>query len=214
MIKNLKYLLLLIAIVLFTLAGCGLSDDAGSVDQLDEPVEVPEVIETLMDKVTDIVANCALQLDGEWADEYIACLDSGQGSNCSQFEDLKATLEQFREESGAKRVFILTDMEQSDDYFEITVDGSKEPRDWMEQYEIETPFLIAQDGIPCAAMSAWNDSDGEPLWSAYAPVYSSEGNVVGILAVDYPAPEVLELPDWNRDEDEWNGMDTFISSAF
>ena len=110
------------------------------------------------------------------------------------YEDLKATLDQFRIESGAYYVYILTDMDPDDDYFEITVDGSEEPDDWMYQYEIEGQFLVAQNGEPCAALSAWDNDVDDPVWSAFAPVHDSEGNVVGILGVDYPAPEILDFP--------------------
>ena len=68
------------------------------------------------------------------------------------YEDLKATLDQLRIRSGAYYVYILTDMDPDDDYFEITVDGSEEPDDWMYQYEIEGQFLVAQNGEPCAAL--------------------------------------------------------------
>jgi thiamine biosynthesis protein ThiI len=67
--------------------------------------------------------------------------------------------------------------------------------------------LVAQNGEPCAALSAWDNDVDDPVWSAFAPVHDSEGNVVGILGIDYPAPEILDFPEWNRDSDEWNGME-------
>jgi hypothetical protein len=197
-------LLLILSMTLFAFAGCG-GREAEPPEE--ETPEVPAEVQAVIDNVVSLAANYALQLDGEWADEYAACLESGQGRDYPGYDDLKATLDQFRIESGAYYVYILTDMDPSDDYFEITVDGSEEPDDWMYQYEIEGQFLVAQDGEPCAALSAWDNDVDDPVWSAFAPVHDSEGNVVGILGVDYPAPEILDFPEWNRDSDEWNGME-------
>jgi hypothetical protein len=197
-------LLLILSMTLFAFAGCS----GGEAEPPEEETpEVPAEVQAVIDNVVSLAANYALQLDGEWADEYAACLESGQGRDYPGYDDLKATLDQFRIESGAYYVYILTDMDPSDDYFEITVDGSEEPDDWMYQYEIEGQFLVAQDGEPCAALSAWDNDVDDPVWSAFAPVHDSEGNVVGILGVDYPAPEILDFPEWNRDSDEWNGME-------
>lgn len=208
--KHSKWLmvLLVLALALFAFAGCGGNGgEEEPIDIEDETPEIPAEVQAVMDHVTSLAANYALQLDGEWADEYVALLESGQGWDYPGYEDLKATLDQFRIESGAYYVYILTDMDPDDDYFEITVDGSEEPDDWMYQYEIEGQFLVAQNGEPCAALSAWDNDVDDPVWSAFAPVHDSEGNVVGILGVDYPAPEILDFPEWNRDSDEWNGME-------
>ena len=198
------FLLLVAAMVLFAFAGCG----GGADEDLPEgPGDIPEEVQSIMDNVTGLAANYALQLDGEWADLYAACLASGEGRDFDGYDDLKATLDQFRIESGAYYVYILTDMDPNDEYFEITVDGSEDPDDWMYQYEVEGQFNVAQGGEPCAAMSAWDNDVDDPVWSAFAPVYDSEGNVVGILGIDYPAPEILDFPEWNRDSDDWNGME-------
>lgn len=198
-----RALLYLILIIAFS-TGCNFDGDItkGDVD-LDMPNEVHEI----MDKTTEFAANYALQLNGEWADIYSSCLKSGKGQDYERYPDLKATLDQFRAESGAHRVYVLTDRNPEDDYFEITVDGSKNPDPWMTQYEIEGQFLAAQDGLPIAALSAKNNDQGDPVWSAFAPVYDSDNVVVGILGIDYPAPEILKFPKWNRDSDQWNRME-------
>lgn len=200
-------LLLVLSLSLFAFAGCGGEDDNGGFYLPDDPEEIPDEVQAVMDNVTSIAANYALQLDGEWADEYAALLDSGEGTDYPEFDNLKATLDQFRIESGAYYVYMLTDMDPDDEYFEITVDGSEDPDEWMLQYPVEGQFYEAQNGEPCAALSAWDDDVDDPVWSAFAPVYNSDGNVVGILGVDYPAPEILDFPRWNRDSDEWNGME-------
>lgn len=201
-----KWLTILLTLTLiFTLAACGNAGDAENAES--DPVEVPGEVQAIMDKTTGLAANYALQLDGEWADLYAECLESGEGRDFDGYADLKATLDQMRLECGAYYVYILTDMDENDDYFEITVDGSEEPDDWMVQYETEGQFLVAQNGEPCPALSAWDNDVDDPVWSAFAPVYDSDGNLVGIFGVDYPAPEILDFPEWNRDSEEWNGLE-------
>lgn len=196
-------LLLVFALSMFAISACG-NGGEGDVNPPDNTGEIPAEVQAVIDNVTSIAANYALKLDGEWADQYAALLASGEGTDYAEFENLKATLDQFRLESGAFYVYILTDMDPNDGFFEITVDGSEEPDDWMTQYEVEGQFFVAQNGEPCAALSAWDDEE-LPAWSAFAPVYDSQGKVVGILGVDYPAPEILDFPEWNRDSDKWNG---------
>lgn len=200
-----KWFLLVLVFALFSFAGCGGDSDIDTPDP--GPEGIPDEVQAVMDNVTAIAANYALQLDGEWADEYVALLASGQGTDHPEFENLKATLDQFRIESGAYYVYVLTDMDPDDEFFEITVDGSEEPDDWMYQYEVEGQFFVAQGGEPCAALSAWDNDVDDPVWSSFAPIYDSENNVVGILGIDYPAPEILDFPEWNRDSDVWNGME-------
>lgn len=197
-------ILLTIIIVFTILTACGNVDEAE--DSGNEPVEIPDAVQGIMKKTADLAASYALQLDGEWADEYAACLESGEGRDYEKYDDLKATLDQIRLECGAYYVYILTDFNEDDGYFELTVDGSPEEDEWMTKYETEGQFLKASDGYPCSSLLAWDNGTNDPVWSAFAPVYDSAGNVVGILGIDYPAPEIIDYPEWNRDSAEWNGM--------
>ncbi|GAB1476594.1 hypothetical protein MASR2M70_14300 [Bacillota bacterium] len=202
--RHSKWFLLVLVFTLFAFAGCGGGGEAEVPGDGGEAI--PAEVQAVIDNVTSIAANYALQLDGEWADEYNALLASGEGRDYAEYDNLKATLDQFRLESGAYYVYMFTDMDPDDEYFEITVDGSEEPDDWMVQYDVEGQFFVAMDGEPCAALSAWDNGENDPAWSAFAPVYDSDGNIVGILGIDYPAPEIVDFPQWNRDSEEWNGM--------
>lgn len=210
--KNVRRLGIFLALILVLsmFAACSESDDDPAGDG-ETPIttvpDIPEDIQTVIDSVTGLAANYALDLDKEFADKYKALLDSGQGKEHPDYANLKATLDQFRAESGARYVYLLTDMDPNDNFFEITIDGSEEPDDWLAQYEIENQFLAAQGGLPAAAMSAWEDSDGTPIWSAFAPIRTSDDKIVAILGIDYPAPIVSEYPEWNRDSDKWNGAE-------
>lgn len=207
--KNVKLLAILFSLILVLglFASCGGGETPASTDPDENPEdvsgEVPSEVQAVMDKVTTLAADYALQLDGEFGDQHLALIESGQGWDYVDHDAMKAVLDGFRVDSGAYYVYCLIDADPSDDYFEITVDGSEEPDDWYAQYEIESQFLAAMEGTPTPAPSAWDNDVDDPVWSSFAPIHDSQGNIVAILGVDYPAPEILDFPEWNRDSDEF-----------
>jgi len=168
--------------------------------------EPPPAVQAVKQKVTDMAAHYAKQLDGFFGDRHAELMASGEGSDSPLYQQLKLVLDGFREESGAYYVYCLIDQDPADDHFEITVDGSVEPDDWLNPYETESQFIAALAGTPTPAPSAWNDDEAglKPVWSAFAPIHNSKGKIVAILGLDYPAPQILEFPQWNRDSDEFS----------
>ena len=210
---------LTLSLVLAGFAGCGA--DSEKKEESKEPaaaaVEVPKEVQAVKDKVTDLAKTYAKKLDGDWGDQHVALIKSKEGEKYKDFKDMKTTLDGFREESGAYYIYALypedpesaatTDGKtEKPTPFLITVDGSEDPDAYGTEYEWEIQFTEAWNGAPAAARSAWADDDeGKDLcWSAFAPIHDSKGNVVAILGVDYPAPEILKFPEWNRDAREWN----------
>jgi len=168
-------------------------------DEIEAANGIPAEVKGIMDKVLGLAVKYAKQLDGEFGDQHVALMQSGKGWEYEGYADLKSKLDGFRIESGAYYVYCLVDMDPYDGHFEITVDGSEEPDDWLNPYDVEAQFLLAMNGTPAAAPTAWDNDVNDPVWSAFAPVYNSEGRVVAILGIDFPAPEILKYPEWNRD---------------
>lgn len=192
-----------VLLILSTFAGCGSSQESSAPEQ--EVSETPAEVQAIMDKVTDLAVGYAAQLDGEFGDWHAALIESGQDRSFEGYDARKATLDGFREECGAYYIYCMIDADPDDEYFEITVDGSEEPDDWYAQYETEGQMVAALEGTPTPAPSAWDNDVDDPVWSAFAPIHDSEGNVVAILGVDFPAPEILDFPEWNRDAEEFAG---------
>ncbi|MFA7662049.1 MAG: hypothetical protein WCX59_04470, partial [Anaerovoracaceae bacterium] len=105
--------------------------------------------------------------------------------------------------SGAYYVYCMVPDENGD--YLITVDGSEEPDDWMVNYGFEVQFGEAWNGEAAAARSGWDDD--VPIWSCFAPVFNSAGEVVAIVGIDLPCEILDDYPEWNRDRDEWNGLE-------
>ena len=208
-----KLLIAIMALVMaFGLAACGGSE------------EVPADVQAVKDQAAGYVEQYAADLteDG-WGDEYAALLASGEARDYAEYNDIMQDLWGARVECGATYIYALTplvdgeityDVEDTSacEYFAITVDGCEDPDDWGVEYDWEVQFTEAWEGATATARSAWiNDEVGDNhdiCWSAFAPVYDSEGNVVCILGIDYPCADVLnDYPEWNRDMDEWNGIE-------
>ncbi len=164
------------------------------------------------------MTGCGDDAEATWADKYVALLDSGEARDYEGYDEMKAVLDDIRIDIGATYVYVLTPAGEDgtpdpagaygeDGAYLITVDGSEEPDDWGVDYGWEVQFTEAWEGTPSSARSAWDNYGDGYCWSAFAPVYDSEGNVVCLLGVDYPCTEVIEEnPEWNRDGDVFNGF--------
>ena len=188
-------------------------------------VEVPTAVANMRQLVTDYATKAAQQLSGQptWADQYAAYLEAADGYDNENYEAMKAELDAIRIASGATYVYTMTPANAdgipavdgdatSEGAFLIGIDGSEDPDDYATDYGWEVQFTEAWEGTPAAARSAWNDSDTEQCWSAFAPIYDSEGTVVALLGFDYPCSDVAQAnPEWNRDAAEWNGIEDEIT---
>ena len=172
-------------------------------------VEVPAEIQAVIDEVIALAHSFAVQLDGAWGDLHVALMESGEEAEFESFEEMKAVLDGFRVESGAYYVYAFYPSgDPASSAYIITVDGSEDPDEFGTEYDFEIQFIEAWSGTPAAARSSWNnDGPEDPVWSAFAPVHDSEGNVVALVGVDYPAPVVVDFQEWSRDSEEWNGIE-------
>lgn len=201
-------IVLTLFLVLGILTACDFPGGKAPIDQDKPPIisDMPEDVQTIKDSAIDLAANYALDLDREYADKYKGLIDSGLGREHPEYGDLKSTLDQFRAESGAHRIYILTNSDPEDCSFDLTIESSDNPRDWMAKYIPDNEQLAAWGGMPASAMSAWEDN-GVLVWSAFAPIHTSNDEIIAILGIDYLAPIISEYPEWNRNSDNWNGAE-------
>lgn len=209
--------------VMFVLAGCGGSSEEATEEVAEATTfadaDVPDEVLAVVEKAMGIAEKSAADLTPEWGDQYKALIESGEGRDYKDYDKIKGTLDDILKSSGATYVYTLAPVKDGKPSldgqtgegapFMITVDAGDDPDDWATEYEWELQFTEAWDGATAAARSAWADNDEgtELCWSAFAPVKDSDGNVVCLLGVDYPANEILNFPEWNRDAPEWNGIE-------
>lgn len=196
-----KFLVFFLILVLaLSFIACGNESSNGD-DQVSP--EMPADLKAFVDAELDIIASIGEAISGDWADKHVTLVEEDGGMDDPLYSELKAVLDNFRVETGAYYVYAMIPGDGSDYY--ITVDGSEDPDDWMTAYDFEVQFREAWEGETAAARSGWDDDVA--IWSAFAPVYDSNGDVVAIIGTDMPCEVLEDYPEWNRDRDEWNGIE-------
>ena len=167
---------------------------------------MPAQVRAVRDRVTALAGQHARRLDGEWGDMHAAMMASGEKEGHEHFARMTAALDEIRRSSGARYVYAFypAGPVHNSEFF-ITVDGSAEPDDFGTAWPFEIQYLEAWNGRAAAARSAWEDGSSF-CWTAFAPIHNSQGNVVALLGIDYPAPIIASFPAWNRDSEHWNGL--------
>ena len=200
--KGCKLLVILLSVLLITvfLPGCGGGGDDGG------EFVIPDEIQELMDVSVELAIDSAKQLDGAWGDMHVAMMESGEEDGYADFETMRAKLVELIEATGADYIYAMYPSDADDleaDFF-ITVDGSEDADDFGTMYEAELGMVMSwQRGIAKTTTYAWGDDNGFH-WSAFAPIHNSDGDVVAVLGLDYPAPYVENHPEWDYDSDDWN----------
>ena len=192
--KGLRVLALLFSLSLFVVmfSGCDSKEDE----------ELPAELQAVADNAVAFAKKCARQLNGEWGDKHALLIESGEGEEFPDFEEMQAVLRGFVVDSGISYIYAMYPPgPKFIAPYVITVDGSLDVTAYGTPYEWEEAFTIAWEGEAAVSLYAWTDHLGSLVMSAYSPVYNSERKVTAIIGVDYPAPEAALFPDWIRDEE-------------
>ena len=198
-----KILVILLTLILvFTFAACGGENSpAGDVGV----PEMPADLTAFIDEELAAIEGLGEAISGEWADKHVQLMATIEGDifDDALYAELKSVLDEKRIASGAYYVYAMIPGENND--YLITVDGSEDPDVFLTPYEWEIQFEEAWAGYVAAARSGWDDD--VPIWSCFAPVKNSAGDIVCIIGIDIPCEILNDYPEWNRDREEWNGIE-------
>jgi len=154
------------------------------------------IAKTLQAVAIDAASDMADICGDDFATRYGILMNSGQGQVHENYSDLLKTVTDYRMERGVKYALILTDRNPKDDYVEVTVDGSETPSKRLTQYPMTDALKTAFSGTACAEAKAWKAPDGNIVGSAYAPIYSDNGRIVGVAVVAISANQLQGNSDW------------------
>lgn len=151
--------------------------------------EEDQINRLIGEKVMAIAATGALLLDGEMGDLHEQIVADGHRDS-QAYKDFMAILQQIRDVNQATYVYTL--IKVSDEMTNLIVDAAEgeEADPFGTEYEMEPQFETAFAGTPDYAVHTWDDEEYGTQKSAFAPIHNSQGEVVAILGVDYPAPEL------------------------
>jgi hypothetical protein len=196
------FLALLVTALCLSACGANVELDA------DGNIIVPPSVARLRDKTLTFATDAATNFNGKWANWHKDMIASGEARNFERYEIQSELLKTLKKQSGARNVYIIyaedggTDAES----YKISMDAADKPAEFGASIEARFAIREAWEGRACADVSAWNYKKDDPCWSAFAPIYDGEINIVAVLGLDYPAPGILSYPEWNRDSRKWNGV--------
>ena len=175
--------------------------------------EEDQINHLIGEKVMAVAATGALLLDGEMGDFHQQIVADGHRDS-QAYADFVAILQQIRDANQATYVYTL--IKTSDEMTNLIVDAAEgeEADPFGTEYEMEPQFKTAFAGTPDYAEHTWDDDTYGTQKSAFAPIHNSQGEIVAILGVDYPAPE-LAAAEAEQDEEQTEvagpAAGTFIS---
>src|SRR5690606_33603100 len=112
------------------------------------------------------------------------------GRDNPEYRKLFKALARIKEETGATYVYTL--IKVSDEMTNLIVDASpgEEGDPYGTEYEMEPQMVAAFAGEPAYAAHTWTDESYGVQKSAFAPLRDGNGEIVAVVGVDFPAPEL------------------------
>ena len=139
-------------------------------------------MKTLIDKrMLDIVNSAAALLDGD----DLGALKAEDVGKTEAYQRIYDTLRVFEMRMDLAYIYCLR--EEGNKRFVFTVDPDPDrPAEYGEEIEYTEALYWASMGLPRADQEPYSDSWGR-FYSAYSPVFDSQGRVAGIVAADFNA---------------------------
>jgi hypothetical protein len=196
-------ILLILCLAAPALVGCGASKPAYDEDG---KLIIPDRIEITREKALRDVKSGGAGLNGKFANWHRDMIASGLEHNYPRYDDRLALLDSMRKTTRSRNIYLLYDYDAENDAYRISLYSSKKPLPAGATREATHAIREAFAGRGTAEMFAWEYARDDPVWSAFAPIYDENAEIVAVLGLDRPAPSVLEFPEWNRDSRKWNGL--------
>jgi hypothetical protein len=159
---------------------------------------MPDDLKQAIDEQLNVTEEFALTLDGAFGDWHMEMMDSDLQRKYLGYDEKLSMLRGFQEKIGAYYVYTFYTKDKNDLEYTIAMDASDKPDAFGAPYPTEPCFVSAWEGQPSATALGWNIKQNDPVWSTYAPIRNSQGEVVAILGVDKPQPILKKYPEFNE----------------
>lgn len=180
-------------------AGCSMGSEDNS-----RSAALPDELVKSRDSAMTAAKDAALELEGSFADRIMTGLmpyyQDDAVMTTGEYTSLVSILTQQRDSLGACRMYVLVPDESGS--FRLTADTDSQA--WLTDMGTSSVYDEAYaDGLVAAERSGWKKGSSY-FWTAYAPLYNSEGDIYAILAADVSADALADHPEWDRTSDSWN----------
>lgn len=179
-------------------AGCG-----GKTDGDAKTASLPEELAPARDAAMTAAKDTALAIEGGFADRLynlVTYYTDDTVMTTGEYISLQGQLNAQKETAGAERIYVLVPDENGN--FKVTV--TTDETSWLTDKGTSSVYDEAYtDGLVAAERSGYREGINY-YWTAYAPLYNSEGEIYGIVAADCTADKLADYPEWDRTSDSWN----------
>ncbi len=188
---------LVLVLAMAVVAGCGqeaAAPEEEEVEVAEVDYDIPENLEAMEMVLAMVTEKAELLAGGEYGDLHEAIVASG-GREGEEYAKVQGILKEIMTDTGATYVYTLIKID--DGMTNLIVDASEgeDADDYGAEYPMEPQFELAFAGEPAAAKHTWVDDSYGVQKSAFAPIYNTAGDVIAILGIDYPAPELEAFPE-------------------
>ncbi len=138
------------------------------------------IMEQIDNRMLDIVNTAADMLDGDILRDV-----QREDKGTPEYMQLEDTLRVFQDNINLKYIYGIRDMGNKE--FTFTIDPAvSDPGEFGTPVHYTDALYEASLGTPAVDKVPYSDDWGR-FYSAYSPVFDSDGNVAGIIAVDFSA---------------------------
>ena len=132
------------------------------------------------ERMLDVVKTAAVMLDGDVLERL-----SAEDKGTAEYQAVLNTLNRFRDNINLAYIYCIRDMGNKS--FAFTIDSDAvDPAEFGSPIGYTDALYSASQGVPAVDNKPYEDRWGR-FYSAYSPVYTSDGRVGGVVAVDFEA---------------------------
>ncbi|MEM8874507.1 MAG: SpoIIE family protein phosphatase [Planctomycetota bacterium] len=155
-----------------------------------------QIEEDLRSELRAIAGTAALTINGDAHEQVVAAqLANGNGSDTPGFQIIKEQLMAVRDRNGLPAEHIYTFYRSPENRFVAHFGVMTHPKPFTgDLYDLSSIMRTVFEQGAVADRPIYSDNNGTWI-SAYAPIYNSAGEIVGILEVDRNAEEYLSRAD-------------------
>jgi hypothetical protein len=167
---------------------------------------IPDRVERTRAQALRDVKSGGADLNGKFANWHRDMIASGLERNYPRYDEQLALLDSMRKTTRSRNIYLLYGYDAENDAYPISLYASEKPLPAGATREATHAIREAFAGRGTVEMFAWEYAKNDPVWSAFAPVYDENAEIIAVLGLDRIASVVLDFPEWNRDSRRWNGL--------